>query len=197
MPFSRLNEFMPIRSRVVGILLCIACADSGARPLEVLGLPLGGHVHMPVRQCAPEKARKGVRTLCAIDKLRAAPDGGQVYSLAVPDGGKRPEWAVDATIEANLSNDGEVKWLNVRTKDVNAYDTIEKSITHRFGKPLYIPKGFALSRDAEWYTSEIQVSLACVQKVGCYVHFSARDYAKGTQKQTSGKALHRPRPVSP
>ncbi|WP_371765496.1 hypothetical protein [Massilia sp.] len=188
---------MPIRSRVVGIALCVACACGGARPLEVLGLPLGGHVHMPVRQCTREEARNDVQTLCVIDKLRAAQDGGQVYSLAVPDRGKRPEWAVDATIEANLLNDGEVKWFNVQTKDVNAYDVIEKSITHRFGKPLYIPKGSAISRDAEWYTPEVQVSLACVQKVGCYVHFSANDNAKGTKKQESAKAPSRPRPISP
>lgn len=197
MRFCRLNEFMRIRSGLVGIVLCVAYPCSGARPLEVLGLPLGGHVHMPIRQCAPEEAGKDVRTLCVIGKPRAAPDGGYVYSLTVPDGGKRPEWAVDATIEANFSNDGEVRWFNVQTKDVNAYDTIEKSITHRFGKPVYIPKGSALSRDAEWYTSELQVSLACVRKVGCYVHFLAHDNAKGTQKQASGKAVSRPRPISP
>ena len=147
--------------------------------------------------CARDEVRNDVRTLCVIDRPRAAPDSGQVYSLAVPDGGKRPEWAIDATIEANLLNDGEVKWFNVRTKDVNAYDTIEKSITRRFGNPVYVPKGTAISRDVEWYTPEVQVSLACVQKVGCYVHFLAHDNAKGSNRQSSGKTPFRPRPVSP
>ena len=162
-------------------LLSTATPSRAAEPVAVLGLPLGGKLPTPVRQCKHELPKRAV-TVCWIYSSKG--HGGNVSGgLRVPGQDDRPAWAAYAQFEAKFTRDGTLREFTVESDESHSFKTIVDSISARFGRPANPAPLPSYSGYASWDRQEIGISILCKKGGKCYTKFSSADLAADNRKR--------------
>jgi hypothetical protein len=156
---------------IIGLLTFIFSLAHAAEPVEVLGLPLGAELNMPIGQCAAAKGRAGRRQLCwaSVPQVEQGARGGTI-DLGARD--RLPKWAVHANVRARVEKDGTLSRLAVETLAPVGYRNIKEAISAEFGStsredPLSSPHPAA-----SWDAKHVRIELECAAR--CKVEFVAR-----------------------
>jgi hypothetical protein len=177
--------------------LAINSPTHAAGPVTVLGLPVGGKITMPIRECAVREIGTNVRSLCWVD----APStfkGSSYGMVSVPGSDHRPRWAAYATFNVWVARDGTLETFDVRTTGANDFVEILNSISGRFGQSEREPRAGSAIMSADWTRKDIHITLRCTKVSGCVTSFtSAAKHAEHLSEVAARKAKDGARPLSP
>jgi hypothetical protein len=174
-------------------LLCAAGFASAAEPVTVLGLPLGGKLKMPIRQCSTNELGTDVKSLCWVEKPFAYKDS-RLGGVIVPGSASRPKWAAHASFEISVKTDGTLEKISVESFSQPDDSEINKSVTARWGQS---DRGMGTGTRIEWKRPEIYVGLFCYDRK-CKTDFlSPANYAEWMRELDARKRKDARRPVSP
>ncbi len=175
-------------------MLLSGVSTHSAAHITVFGLPLGGKFLPPVMACPPD--REKANTICWVEKPRVSKDGDRAAVVHMPRMDRLPLWASHARFEFTLSRDGVLEDITVRT--ANAEDKLEilKSISSRFGTPLYNPQPKPGMSSVTWTRPDISIDMRCGDN--CQVDFrSPLAQAKREKRSTDAQARDAARPLTP
>jgi len=184
---------------LTALALSAACAAAGAaETVTVLGIPLGGKLKMPIRQCSLAELGTDVRSLCWVDRPNRLLGGYLWGSLKVPGSDQRPRWAAGGAYRATIKKDGTLSSFDASTSQSDDFAEISKSISGRFGRPQRESKPGARIRSAEWARPEAQIQLLCSWDIGCTAKFtSAATRAANELELAARAAKEATRPLAP
>jgi hypothetical protein len=154
---------------VVFSLCSYNLATAATAPVQVLGLPLGGNVKLPIRNCKQsEIGAVDVKSICWV----SPPFMYRKHMIGranVPGSDARPLWAAHATFELNVSTGGMLNRVSAHTFSARDYAQVRQSVSSRFGEPTFIqPDG---STRAIWHLKTIHIELSCRDDHGCDTNF--------------------------
>lgn len=166
-------------------------------PVTVLGLPLGGKLVTPIRQCSAQELGADVRSLCWVSApsvIKSARYG----SLEVPGADQRPKWAAYGSYSAWVGKDGTLHSFEVRTSPADQFVEILNSITGRFGQSERESRPGSATMSAEWTRKDINIRLLCASSIGCNTTFtSGAKHAEHLKELAARAAKDAVRPATP
>jgi hypothetical protein len=188
---------MPIRKSIAFMLaLLVGTTCAAVEPITVLGLPLGGKLKMPIRQCSVREIGSDVRSLCWVGQPTVLKKSGS-GPLAVPGANQRPKWAALGTFDASVDNDGTLRRFEFWSPGGNNFIEILNSITGRFGQSdRESPPGASLST-ATWRRGWLSVNLFCNRGRDCRTTFAMSDPVAAKQAAAAEKRKDDARPAVP
>lgn len=163
-----------MKLRTLSLLCFSLCsyslATAATTPIQVLALPLGGKVKLPIRSCKhSEIGAAEVKSICWVSppfKYRKR----MIGSASVPGSHSRPLWAAHATFKLDVRTDGMLGRVSAHTFSARDYAQVRRSIASRFGEPTFVqPDG---STRAIWHLKTIHIELSCRDDHGCDTSFS-------------------------
>jgi hypothetical protein len=158
-------------TRVMGVLAFAFSLVRAAEPVDVLGLPLGGKLSMPIEQCAVAKVRSERDGFCWIGAPEVT-QGAQVGAIDLNARERLPEWAAHASVRTRVETDGTLSRLDVETLSAIGYRNIKQAISARFGATSREDSLSALHPAASWDAKNLRIELECAEH--CKVEFVAR-----------------------
>lgn len=180
-----------MKATFVAALLLASLAASAAEPVTVLGLPLGGKLKMPIRQCKISDLGKETKSLCWVDAPRAYKNTRSGMVL-VPGQDARPSWAANALFSIRVHTDGTLEKIEVERFSQENDEVIRTSVSARWGSPTRLGNS-----TAEWKRPEIYVSILCYDRK-CKTEFLSPDsYKEWMRELDDRKRKDAARPVSP
>lgn len=156
-------------------------------PVTVLGLPLGGKLQMPIRQCSVSELGTDVRSLCWVGTPTVI-KGARSGSLQVPGADQRPKWAAYGSYSAWIGKDGTLRSFEVRTSSADQFVEILNSITGRFGQSERESRPGSAIMSAEWTRNDINIRLLCADSIGCNTTFTAGAAHAAHQRDLAARA---------
>lgn len=186
-------------NRLLAAALLFACATaSAAEPVVVLGLPLGGKLKMPIRQCSLNELGMDVKSACWVGSPNILSDGTRAGGLSVPGSDTRPKWAAYGTFDAFVGSDGTLTSFTIHTTRADEFVEILNSITGRFGQSKRESRPGSRISSAEWDWKGTHIQLICSSDIGCNTTFVSADRTEAARKaEARRKAIEDARPASP
>jgi hypothetical protein len=182
----------------VAVLLFATGSAGAADPITVLGLPLGGKLKMPLKQCPSSLDVRNYRNLCWVGEPTIVSGGTRMGGLGVPSPDQRPKWAAYGSFDAQVAKDGTLESLDVRTFRADEFVEILNSITGRFGQSQHESRPGSAIMAATWDRKDIHIELLCSGSFGCKTTFtSAAEHADRLRELAARKAKDAARPASP
>lgn len=176
--------------------LALSVTATAAEPITVLGLPLGGKLKMPIKQCTlKEVTVTDAPAICWVDAPMSH-KGWRSGGIKVPKSSTRPEWAAHGTFRAYINNDGTLTSFAITTYRYERSDQIVASIAHRFGRPSKESPGETYL--ALWDKTEIRIQVLCDPRLGCKTDFTIPDRSpEALRAAARAKAIEAARPIAP
>lgn len=188
---------MKARPLFARLLLCTARATIAAEPVTVLGLPLGGKVKMPIRQCSTQEIEGEPKSLCWVGPPFNY-KGSRGGALNSPGADARPKWAAYGSLNARIAKDGTIRSLEIKTSRSEAFVEILNSITGRFGQSQRKTKPGASIETPTWDRPNIYIELLCSRPIGCSTKFSSTaEHADHLEELAARRAKDAARPAAP
>ncbi|WP_141828329.1 hypothetical protein [Herbaspirillum sp. SJZ107] len=182
---------------LAGLLLSAATATHAAEPVTVLGLPLGGKLKMPIRQCSFKEVGTDARSMCWVDAPTTY-QGTKSGIVIVPGSDKRPLWAAHATFRIDVSRDGTLESFSAHTAQASSFVEILNSITGRFGQSTRESRPGSRIHSAQWNSKGMHIELICSDDMGCNSVFVSAAVVTATERAVSArKAIEAARPAAP
>jgi len=185
------------RKLLLSLLLTVSAHAASPEPVTIFGLPLGGKLKSMPKQCPTSVISDDRSTLlCWLEKpFFYKPTGSLSGGINVPNRHMLPKWAAFALVDAQISKNGELEELDVRS--LSSGWEIARSIEARFGTPT-VSRLDARRPSAEWSRPEIAIRLLCDGTEYCYVKFwSAAAKAAYDQEMDERRNQEAKRSVSP
>ena len=184
---------MKARSYLLGALLVGAMSAWASEPVTVLGLPLGGKLKMPMRQCRLSEDGTTVKSICWVDKPFAYKDSRSGMAL-VPDPDSRPRWAAHATFDLTVKTNGTLDKVTVESYGKSDETEIIKSVSSRWGAP---DRAVGAGGQTEWRRPDVYIGLLCSERK-CKTDFLSADYFSEWMRELDArKRKDAARPISP
>ena len=164
-----------MKKLILLVLIASAAHAAPANPadhVDIFGLPLGGKLKAPPRQCSMKEIGTDVRSLCWISP-QFTHKGWRTGSIIVPGANTRPAWAAHGSFDAAVTKDGTLGELRVSTYPASKFDEIQRSIALRFGPPTGASSVRREAKISKWTRADIRIELVCAPKIDCITTFTS------------------------